>query len=467
MQPLGISLLGQGIKEKNSLEKSVKGILDKKSQWTVVEAQSKIKIEGLKNKIYQLKIDKAENHSQLRTLREKDTFVHSIAGGFYSGTAAKIAKDLQKDDKEYSWLKDEIQINQTFPLSSAELSQLCSELEIISADQEKALNLFNPLPGIELPAKDELTKLFSNEKELSLYISENQEILSSHLSGIIKNATIENVCNLSSCIKLLCDVESRITNSHKPWIKSTIAEILSDNSATLKELLRLSKNKAQGLKDKAANVDGLIVKISENLDRKKLLNDAASLKNHLERGGKLTRLGFKTQFSKNHKDLLEKVIIDGEKCNSLERSVRLIDYLSVELCLESIWSLWFGKAEPVHRLWILQIVEIEDLNASLEDALKLVDVLSAAKESIRAIYGLDMPDWNNKQSRQHILHACKFAVCNFEFQENQKSIGVYRDKLLSLLSSNNHDLVRKLYDSFLARNIDDYDTPHILDQLLR
>lgn len=453
MQPLGISLLGQGKEEKDSLEKSINGILHKKSQWSVLEDQTKIRIDELQSKIYQLKKDKAENHNKLGQLREKETYLHSIANGIYRGTAEKIAKKLQNDDATYSsWLKDHISETQNLPLSVDELHELGSELEAINIDQEAELNFYIPQPDTELPAIDVLAELFSKEQQLSQAV----EKVSTNLYEVIKSTEIENVYKLNSSIKLLFETENQINQNHRLWVKNAISDVLSDSNISLTELLLLSKRKIQGLKDQASNVDDIGVKIPENVDRKKLFNDVLALKNHFESGGKLKKLGFKTEFAKNHKDLLERVTLDGEKCNTLALSEKLIDYLNVELSLESLWSLWSGKAEPTQQFKLLQIAEIQDLNITLEAILKLVDVHQEAKVSIRAIDSLGMPDWDNKQSLHDILLACKFAVSNFELLEIKTKIDICRNRVLFLLNKNCHVSVSKLYDTVLNRDINGY-----------
>ena len=458
MRPLGISLLGEGLEEKDSLEKSVKGILGKQSQW--IETDTQKKIEDLQKEIYILKKDKAENEFKLRILREAETYSHDI-GGFYFGTAAKIAKDLQIDDEKYAWLTDDIQVNQSIPLSSHELAELCADLKIISADLEKELNFFIPQVDIEIPDKIEIATLFLNEKRIIPYRSENNELLPSNLVQVLRQTEIENLSNLSLNISTFCDLESELSNSHNTWIKKAIEEVLSNSSSTLNELLRISKSKVQGLRDKAANIDNLKVKIPENLDRQKTLKDAISVKNYLEEGKKLKGYLFKSTFAKNHQDLLEKVFIDGVLCNTLEACTLLIDYLDVEFCLESIWSLWSGKADTKEHLMVLQIAEIEDLNSSLGMILKLDTALIKAKDSVRVIKDLNFPDWKDKELLNNIIQACKAVEYDFEFQKNQESINTHQDKLITLSRLHGcHTLVHKLYDDFLERNTDAYNSDY-------
>ncbi len=86
IKPLCINLLGQGTEERESLERSVTGILTRLDRRE--EANNGSRIHSLESRIDGNRRDKSETDNKIMALRESETFTHNIASQ-YSGTATK------------------------------------------------------------------------------------------------------------------------------------------------------------------------------------------------------------------------------------------------------------------------------------------------------------------------------------------------------------------------------------------
>jgi hypothetical protein len=76
IKPLCINLLGQGTVERESLERSVTGILTRLDRRE--ESNNDHRIQNLENGIDVNRRDKAETDNKIIALRESETFTHSI-----------------------------------------------------------------------------------------------------------------------------------------------------------------------------------------------------------------------------------------------------------------------------------------------------------------------------------------------------------------------------------------------------
>ena len=92
-----------------------------------------------------------------------------------------------------------------------------------------------------------------------------------------------------------------------------------------KELHRVSADNLRGLRERADKVDRQKLDAPSSLDRRKLLNDAKTLKQYFDHGEKIRWPWFiNKKIVKKNKDLIKHVSIDGHLCNAAEVMTELI-----------------------------------------------------------------------------------------------------------------------------------------------
>ena len=91
IKPLCINLLGSSTEERESLEKSVAGILMKLDRRD--EIHSGLRIRQLEKDIQANRAEKAATDNKLRAVRESETYKYTIADGAYSGTAGRKSRE--------------------------------------------------------------------------------------------------------------------------------------------------------------------------------------------------------------------------------------------------------------------------------------------------------------------------------------------------------------------------------------
>lgn len=457
IRPLCISLLGSGSKEQRALEESVSGILMRKTQWDELNTASEVSV--LEEKLHQARKEKAETDFRLRSIRESETQEHSILNGTYRGTAAKISQQLNKESAEYGWLTDLIGYDQEVPIAPDDLEKLRFELTSFTTELEAELKLSMPDPQQDLIDIERLKTLLQQEIELSESLESNQALLNSPIDTI-QLVDIQQVGQIVKDVGSLV-AEAQSTKSRPmPWIESAVHEMLSDNDRPWKELHRVSEENLRGLRERADKVDRQRLDAPSSFDRRKLLNDAKTLKQYFDHGGKIRWPWFINKKSvKNNRNLIKHVHIDGHLCNASEVLTELIEYLSVEQVIEYIWDMWKGKASKREGSFLIQVAELEELLEALTRVVGLYDLLENAKTRVRQAPGIPEPVWHDLDALRKFLDTCNLVIKKSNLESVQQELSESISRIREFVHHNScHPLVQKALNSMRSRDVEAYET---------
>ena len=400
IKPLCINMLGNGMEERASLEKSIVGILGQLDGSDEVNAANEI--ETTIQRIRDNKGAKAEVDNKLLALREADTYVHTVAGGAYIGTAALIARNINEESDKFKWFTDAIDELAEMPLTKSEVEELCIHCECITVDDERELTYAIP-PFETLQTPEVIRNLFIEEKKNEQSVGMVNHLLSSDEAKILLNAGKAPVVGLSALLDDLSGKYRTMAERPIPWIGEALYDVLTDKEMPWKERLRLSKLSVDGLKAIAESVHNVNVELSSGLDRRKLAADATGLRDHIVKGGGMGFWILKPQAVRKHGAFLNKVKVNGQLCDNKNSLDLLISYLSVDLKLESVWKLWPGKPSQHSESFLIQIAEIEEFIEALKLILEVYDLKEKARRDIGLIKGIQTPRWENIDSlRQYI-----------------------------------------------------------------
>jgi len=455
IKPLCISLLGSDTDERESLERSVAGILEKLDGKQ--QAGSSTRLRELEKRIRANRGEKTIAYNKLGELRESETFEHVVAGGSYQGTAANIAAQLREEEQTFSWLEDRIPHDIQLPLSEKETTWLSQAVAEFDQEMERQLNLFIPDPDSELPAPDTARKLFRNVLTVKQKLEPELQRLQSAEARSLKRAPADTVEKLLSSLEKLVAEAQTLRQSATYWIPRAVDEVLSDKHAPWKELLQQSKAASEGLHDIAALVASYEISIPVREDRKKLLRDAEAIKSHLEQGGSLGFWFIKPEAVREHGAFIGTVKVDGQECSKLPTVQKLIDYLTVEQRIKHIWSLWAGRAVPQSGTFPIQVAEIEARHEALSRVLKLRTLRERVIENISKVRGLSSPKWSDSESLSELMATCRAVLVKHEAVAIQKELQAVQDKLHALAATDKaHPIVDAIDHTFTRRDIDRY-----------
>lgn len=451
IKPLCINLLGQGTEERESLERSVTGILTRLDRRE--EANNGSRIHSLEGRIDGNRRDKCETDNKIMALRESETFTHNIAGQ-YSGTAAQIARDLRKDTEQYSWFTGTPSPEDSLPLTHEEIISLCKNIVDIDSETEKELSL--TLPDSErLPEGKSVRVAFQKEAEALKKSVEGKERLDSQEGKALIHAGKEKV---EALLQLLIDFAATSkTVRQRPmlWVEKAVYDVLTDRDTPWKELLRISTQHANDLHGLATQVDNLDVSIPQDMDQKKVLHDAKALKNHFDSGGGAGVWLFKPKTVREHGDLIGKVKVDGQNCDNSDTLQKLINYLTVDQELNYVWSLWDGKAVRLTGPFPLQVAEIDELHEALENIINLYGKREDVKEKLKLISGLREPRWEDISSVDSSTEDCRIVLAQIDYISINTKIVQLQNSLANYATRSNAHLINvSISKAFQERDSD-------------
>jgi len=390
-------------------------------------------------------------------LRESETFMHNIANGHYSGTAAQIARDLRKDTEKYEWFTDAINTDDTLPITQDEIQSLCSDIVEFDQETEKNLSLF--LPDIRKDILDgKLARIaFQNEAEAKKKAEDGSGRLISQEGKALIHSGKEKIASLLQYLSDFSAASESIRQRPMPWIKKAVYDVLTDLDTPWKELLKLSMQHAKDLHGLAVQVDKIEIYIPQNMDTKKILHDAKALKDHFCAGGRTGVWIFKPKAMRKHGDLIGKVKVDGLDCDTIDSLQKLINYLTVQHKLNYIWSLWSGKVDRNNGPFPLQLAEIDELHEALENIINLYGKREEVKERLQQINGLREPLWDNSSSINSLMEDCRVVLAQIDYLAVNKKLAEFQNSLSDFAArSNAHPINGYILEAFHKRDSDAY-----------
>lgn len=465
IKPLCISLLGNGTEERESLEKSVAGILAKLDRKDSFETTWQIS--RLEDNIRQNRKARAEADAKITALRESETYQHTLAG-HYSGTAAHIARQLVQDQDAFSWFEDKIESDSPLPLSGDEINRLCNALINIDQKTEREFILVIPDPDNDLPDPDTVQSLFKKEALAKERVASHKERLKTSAAHALVHAQEDTICKLSETLSGLLVEADSVKQKPFPWIADAVRDVLSGKDNQWNELLKLSTSAMEGLRDVATRTDACEVTIGAGRDSREVLHSATAILGHLESGGGTGFWLFKPKVIRTYGPSIESVKIDGSKCSDPQSLQKLIDYLQVEQRLTYLRSLWGNRTAHVDGPFLLQIAHFEDLRAGLESAIRLSAFKEDADSHVAMVKDLSRPKWEEVDELQELIATCQAARAQLELFDVSRELDGMHHGLTGLgLRSGSHPVSGDISRAFRERNTEEYRRLFELTKALR
>src|SRR5260221_8574961 len=162
MRPLCVSLLGQGGDAFAELNSAVQGITTRFAAWSpgaYNERIADVDCELATNRRLLAKID-----TELRSLREEETYPHSLVNGAYAGTASAIALRVATERERLGWLRLPREANDDPPLTNADMATWLRICRTYDNDAVATLN-FRVAGTNKLPAPADFATAVDAEKE--------------------------------------------------------------------------------------------------------------------------------------------------------------------------------------------------------------------------------------------------------------------------------------------------------------
>lgn len=416
---LCVSLLGKGIEERESLQKSVGLIHSRQAEWDPSVSQAHIA--DLEKNLNNEKAEKAKIESQIRKMRERDAGHHIILENTYSGTAAKIGATLNEQKAEFGWFTDEVMVDRDVNITDNDLHHFRSELLFFTEQIKNELS-YDLVEPSQIPSSGEIRQLITKEASLQEELEEIEPLLDDRLEYIFQSTRKEVIETLLENIDLLYADTKTVLNRPYQWIEQAVHEILSDMDTPWKELESVTEHKLSGLKDRARQIDEQSLQVTTDLQESQLLADCRRLSEYIEKGGSCRLWAFKPRNIKRLRYISEHVLLNGEKCASLQILDKVVEHLEVKADIKYLWNLWKRQIDEVDEPLFIQVAHLEEALESLSAAVTLYEEMDNARQAISEIDGLQEPAWHSIDEVYRLCCACRVVLNRAELKETRTRI---------------------------------------------
>ena len=454
LRPLCINLLGSGPEERRSLESSVGGILRENEDWNEDRAENESK--NLEQKLRKLREEKSKVDRRLRDIRESETHSQSIAQGTYRGTAARIAKAVNRDRSIYEWFTDTVPLDETCPVSKSVLRHLFTGLRRFGPEKRKELRL---VWSDNLPPTQDFSNLADSEQRMIKEYDRWSNKAEEHSTEVLSDIARDRVEAIRDSLTAFDDLCRRLSASPYPWIGDALRDITGGNTLMWSELHRVTQAAIDVIKPLVSVADETSVDFPDGTDIGTLFEGAHQLKKHLEEGGRLGWQLFRLRPKpvKESIQILKTVRVNGHSCSNLKHLSELADELQVRIECEKAWGFWVGRHERTEGPYLLQLQALKVLRDTLADALSLETLIENCRATMREYPSLQEPLWIDESQIEQLLASCRFALANQAKRLVAEKIRSIEGPVVSFAGRTNaHPIMNKLLEVIRSRDTDGY-----------
>ncbi len=417
LRPLCINLLGSGLEERRSLESSVGGILRKNEEWNEERAESERT--ELEERLRNLREEKAEVDRRLRDIRESEMHTQSIAEGAYRGTAARIAEAVNRDRVDYEWFTDSVPVDKTCQIAVNNLRSILAALRQFTPEKRRELGLAWPET---LPSSEDFAKLVRNEASVMKEEESAARGADDRLADLLAGNNRTVIDAISEDFSSFRDTRRRLLATPHSWMNDALRDVLGGNSSLWHELLRVTRDVIASTEKLVATADETRVEFPDTTDIRSLHDDARTLKEHMENGGKLGWWIFRPKLVKERLYVIKDVKIGGRSCSAGEHFSNLADALHVRMEYEKAWGFWKGRSERVEGPYTLQLTALKSLRDALENALALEKLIAKCREAINQCPGMGEPVWADESQVERVVSSCRLALARIRRRRASEEI---------------------------------------------
>jgi very-short-patch-repair endonuclease len=456
IQPLCVSLLGQGGDSFAELNKAVQEITTRQASFS--RARATDKIEDLEGELDATRRERARVESEIRDLRADETIQHSIVNGAYAGSASAIAARVFQESESHGWIVIPDDAEGEPPLPSHELSRWLGILRRTDSAAVEAAHSRTPHSD-ELATPESFAHAVHAEAQ-SAEIASSRSDLHSHpayapiraLDGKMKDKLEE----------ALREIESRrlaLRRLAGEWIIDAVRDSLAGSSARWTSLRSLTEELSERCEAILRRLDAKTITVPENFDRVKTLADLRMVIPHFRGGGKWKKLGLFTPAAlKERRYLQSQFRVDGRAPQSTVELELIQDSLELDQSIIRLQAAWGELGVSV---------DSRDPRGALSVVREKADVLSRVFDfgidcqSIAEVFAeqpqpIPEPDWMNGGTArwQEVIRATRLEDDLAQARRAVETCSLALDPIRRLHDA--HPVVEELSQSVKARDIQRY-----------
>jgi hypothetical protein len=456
IQPLCVSLLGQGGDAFAELNSAVQGITTRHATYS--EGDYKGRIAEIDGELDSTRRSLAKIDTELRGLREGETCPHTLANGAYHGTASAIAERVANESADFGWLRIPQDAADTPPLSNADLTDWLRILrrynnDIINGSKQKIV------ASETLPTPAAFGAAVSVEREANAAVERIAEMRRHPAYSPILALGANGRSKLAEHLRVQNERRQKLDRFKLDWVSGALSAALTGRHAVWHALRERTHELIGHIEGLLSSLGSTSVSVSATKNAKVIRADASAVIQHLEAGGKWKKLAFFTpEVVKERTYLLHQVSVDGQPADTIERLQAVCSHLDLTVAIEDVQHAWTDHGGlPAGSDLRMRVAAIKEQVGVLSDTLHYADAcmkLGSAMKS--AASPIPEPDWqsNDVQDWLRMIDAAAQEELKRQAAEQVtrclRDLGVMRD----MFDAN--PLVGTMIDAVEQRNVTAY-----------
>ena len=451
ISPLAVVLLGNDREALQAMEDSVQGITHRHNHW--IQEASDQRIDELGGALDQARRDESVALSDLRSIRESETYRHPPRFGGYGGTLQQVARRLREEQDLLDWIPDDVADDEEAPFSSEHFVDLLALVRSDELNRWESQRL-TPVDLSALPSPEQVDDVASRESQMIADYEDHGNIRLNEEYAPLASATTEARATLGAEVATLLTDADQVTRHLQGWTEQAVREILGDQDRAWRDLFRLTTTHLSEVRDRAGWADELAVAGLEGRDRHQVRADAELMRLHLESGRGWGIGPFRAALAKRSYYLRAEVSVNGEPCDTAERLQTLLNWLDVDHRLDLLRERWQRTSSvPEDISFGAQVGHLEDLCEPLEAALGLHGQKANIQRLVEPIEGLSEPTWHDFDAIRRLLRCISAADSEVRLNGVKDEVAAYCDQAASQANSPGTDgIARALLGALQSRD---------------
>ncbi|MGB5147006.1 MAG: AAA domain-containing protein [Porticoccaceae bacterium] len=400
IQPLCVSLLGQGGDAFAELNGAVQEITNRHSSYSPDAYASRIT--EIDCDLHRARRRLSDLESEIRSLRQDETVSHSLLDGAYQGTASKIAARVAEERERFGWLRLPTNSASRSGITNHQATRWLKFRRQYSAEEIEETHRNFPSHSA-LPSPEGFARMASVEAEAQRNSAREGAVRSHPAFVSISALSANDRAKLKTGLVALESKRLELQRLNLEWLQKALQDAITGRSAEWKMLLEISIKGMEQAQFLLSRVGTHVVALPEGMAPHKLRADAAVAIEYLGSGGKWKRFGLMTPEPLKGRTYLKRdVLVDGQPADTIDSLSIVRDDIDFELALSDLEKAWrdigvmdFGADRR------LRLAGLNEHASVLEKALKFAGFCDQAARSLssRSI-PIPTPNWLSGEAQQ-------------------------------------------------------------------
>jgi len=448
VRDLCVTALGSSREDLRILEEGVRGIIRRQNELRGTNWDQD-RIEILEGELQEMQGELTKTERKLLECREAETYPHTLKGG-YKGTAAWIAKQIEKERNKFVWAPQILHDETPFPLKPEDVRFLAKVHADLTEDFVRELR--QDTGDFLLPDAGEFRQQVTDLKAAEKSAESAKKSAPEEKLECLRNC---NLNDLDKTVSLLRTLDQRASSASH--VLGDIAEEI------LKGLLvgyferwtriaadaTLLLNTAYTLREEVGTTQ---FELPSDVEHGSFLSDVERRLEHFDNGGRRGIGIFTTRVVKETRYIEERCKVDGRPPRDIRLLAKLEAYLQLSKLVKDFANLWPTPLpveeyeDPIHST-----IAAIDLLEELYKLLKLSDELGS--DSLPCIPITDRTSLNRANEREEWLKAIEAETAIRHERRLKRSLEELLQTIqLSLDRGSAHPCLNQLSDAIERRN---------------